>query len=220
MGYDKTILDRMKTIESSYLLREQYRMNDKILSFSNFKFYNNQLSSSPTVANHSLENDTAIASFIDTSGCGFDENFNPEFRSYFNEGEYFILREHFEQNKEKYQGHSIGIIAPYAEQVRFLRTQIAHQDVFVDHDIEVDSIDGFQGQEKDIIYISLVRSNDQSNIGFLKDERRINVALTRARKKLIVIGDGATLGTQGLFLELIEHFEKHCTYQSAWEYMA
>jgi superfamily I DNA and/or RNA helicase len=86
--------------------------------------------------------------------------------------------------------------------------------------MEVDSIDGFQGQEKDIIYLSLVRSNDVGELGFLKDYRRLNVALTRARLKLIIIGDMATLGTDQVYLNLADHVEKNGRYQSAWEYMA
>ena len=85
--------------------------------------------------------------------------------------------------------------------------------------IEVNSIDGFQGQEKDVIYISLVRSNEQGNIGFLKDYRRLNVALTRARYKLIIIGDMSTLGHDTMYLALADHVEKNGVYKSAWEYM-
>ena len=87
-------------------------------------------------------------------------------------------------------------------------------------DIVINSIDGFQGQEKDVIYISLVRSNDRGEIGFLSDERRLNVAMTRAKKKLIIIGDMSTLSTNKLFDRLANHIEKEGTYQSGWEYMS
>lgn len=87
-------------------------------------------------------------------------------------------------------------------------------------DIQVNTIDGFQGQEKDVIYISLVRSNETGEIGFLKDFRRLNVAMTRARKKLVVIGDMSTLSYHPLYVRMAEYFEKHNSYQSAWEYMA
>ena len=90
---------------------------------------------------------------------------------------------------------------------------------FKGYNIAIDSIDGFQGQEKDVIYISLVRSNAQGEIGFLKDECRLNVAMTRARKKLIIIGDFSTLSQFQLFSQLIEHIDKEGLYQSAWEYM-
>jgi superfamily I DNA and/or RNA helicase len=86
--------------------------------------------------------------------------------------------------------------------------------------LTIDSIDGFQGAERDIIYISLVRSNEQNEIGFLKDYRRMNVALTRARKKLIVVGDSATLGADAFYKNLLSYVDTHATYRSAWEFMA
>ena len=123
-------------------------------------------------------------------------------------------------NIEKYEGFSIGIIAPYAQQVRYIKSQVSEDESIRVHDVTINSIDGFQGQEKDVIYISLVRSNESGELGFLKDLRRLNVAITRAKKKLIIIGDVATLSSDQTFLELLEHVEKHGLYQSAWEYMA
>jgi len=221
LGLDKTLLDRMTSvIHHSFLLQEQYRMNNEILSFSNKMFYNNKLFSNPICETRKIEGSLNPLSFIDTSGCGFDEKRNPESKSLTNEGEAFILREHFIQNKEIYKNHSIGIISPYAEQVRFLREMVADNDVFREIDVTVNTIDGFQGQEKDIIYISLVRSNDQNEIGFLKDERRLNVAMTRARMQLNMIGDGATLSAFPLYNDLMEHVELNGDYRSAWEYMS
>lgn len=220
MGLNETMLSRMANhVDTSFLLKEQYRMNDKILSFSNKKFYDNALTSHESVINHQLGDDDKVVQFIDTSGCGFEENINPEFRSYYNEGEFFILTEHALQNQKYLNLGNVGIISPYAEQVRFIRDKIKDHDAFKNLDVVVDTIDGFQGQEKDTIYISLVRSNDRSEIGFLKDARRLNVALTRAKKKLVVIGDGATLTAESLYLELVEHVEAVGHYQSAWEYM-
>ena len=116
-------------------------------------------------------------------------------------------------------GSEIGVISPYAEQVRYLRTQIA-EDGFAQYlNLEVDSIDGFQGQEKDVIYISLVRSNENGDIGFLADARRLNVALTRAKMSLVVIGDSSTIGNHKLYMELLAHFEGKSAYYSAWDYM-
>jgi superfamily I DNA and/or RNA helicase len=156
---------------------------------------------------------------IDTSGTGFEEIMNLKSLSRFNEGEYFILREHFLLNQEAFDNASIGIISPYREQVKYIKNKIEDDEAFNKFNIEVDSIDGFQGQEKDVIYISLVRSNNKGEIGFLKDERRLNVAMTRARKKLILIGDMSTLSQHKLFHELSDHIEKEGLYQSAWEYM-
>ncbi len=218
LGLSETLLSRMTDkIRHTYLLEVQYRMNEKILSFSNQRFYDNKLTSSPIVSNWNLDEEPLV--LIDTSGCGFDEELNPTSLSRYNEGEYFILREHFIQSKEAYAGSSIGIISPYSEQVKYLRSKV-EEDVFQESDITVNSIDGFQGQEKDVIYISLVRSNSDGEIGFLSDERRLNVAMTRARKKLIILGDFSTLSVSPLFSDLAEHVEAIGTYKSAWEYMS
>lgn len=229
MGLDQTLLERMSgVIRHSYLLREQYRMNDEILAFSNGRFYDGKLYSNANVASHRLRPGDDPVTLIDTSGCGFDEVFNPRQRSLSNPGEYFMLKEHLHVHfQDKTTGKypdlaevSIGIISPYAEQVRYIRDEIRQDADFIGLDIEVDTIDGFQGQEKDVIYISLVRSNAKGEIGFLKDSRRLNVALTRARKKLVIIGDMTTLSSFDLFNQLADHVEKNGLYQSGWEYMS
>jgi len=218
LGLSETLLSRMTDkVTHTYLLQVQYRMNDKILSFSNERFYDNKLQSSPTVADWKLDDNPLV--LIDTSGCGFDEVQNPKSLSRYNEGEYYILREHFVQARDAYLGASIGVISPYSEQVKFLRASTEDDEVFRDMDITVNSIDGFQGQEKDVIYISLVRSNSDGEIGFLADERRLNVAMTRARKKLVIIGDLSTLSVSKLFSDLADHVEAEGSYRSAWEYM-
>ncbi|MBT8233212.1 MAG: AAA family ATPase [Bacteroidia bacterium] len=220
LGLNQTLLSRMTdVIQHSYLLDTQYRMNDKILSFSNKMFYNGLLKSAPNNKDWTLPEDDQIVVMIDTSGCGFEESFNAKSRSRYNEGEYYILREHFIQSKKQYEGASIGIISPYSEQVKHLRNHIEDDEMFRGFDVTVNSIDGFQGQEKDVIYISLVRSNNQGEIGFLKDEKRLNVAMTRARKKLIMIGDLSTLSQISLFNNLAKHIEENGTYRSAWEFM-
>jgi superfamily I DNA and/or RNA helicase len=116
-------------------------------------------------------------------------------------------------------GEQIGIISPYAAQVRYISNEISADSSLSGLDLEVNSIDGFQGQEKDVIYISLVRSNPAGEIGFVKDERRLNVAMTRARKKLVIIGDSSTLGQHPLFGKFLDHIEKHGAYDSGWSYM-
>ena len=85
--------------------------------------------------------------------------------------------------------------------------------------LTINTIDGFQGQERDIIYISLVRSNTKNEIGFLSDYRRMNVAMTRARMLLVVIGDSATIGNNKFYESFLEYCEKNGRYQTAWEYM-
>lgn len=218
--FDITLLDLLTDqIAFKQMLNVQYRMNDKILAFPNHTFYKGALGSDNSVANRYLVGQDQGVVFIDTAGAGFDESLNNETRSRRNEGEYFILREHFLQSKHNYIDQSIGIISPYSEQVKYIRGQIELDDTFTHLDTEVNSIDGFQGQEKDIIYISLVRSNDHNEIGFLKDPRRFNVAITRARKLLVVIGDSATIGQNKMFANWIDQFDKSGLYESAWQYM-
>jgi superfamily I DNA and/or RNA helicase len=91
--------------------------------------------------------------------------------------------------------------------------------VFKEEEVTINTVDSFQGQEADVVIISLVRSNDENEIGFLKDYRRMNVALTRARKKLIVIGDSATIGGDSFYQEMLQFFEVQESYESAWIYM-
>lgn len=220
LGLEQTLLDRMTDhARYSYMLNTQYRMNNDILSFPNKTFYEGKLKSHEAVAERCLPNDSKRLTFIDTVGTGFEEKFNHEYKSLSNHGEYFILREHVLQTKEKITGFSIGIITPYADQVRYINNQLQDDEELRSLGIEADTIDGFQGQEKDVIYISLVRSNDRNEIGFLADTRRLNVALTRARKKLIVIGDSSTISNNPTYASLLDHIEQHAHYQSAWEYM-
>jgi superfamily I DNA and/or RNA helicase len=105
----------------------------------------------------------------------------------------------------------IGVIAPYAAQVRWLRENTD------DPHLEIDTVDGFQGREKEAILISLVRSNSKNEIGFLADTRRMNVALTRARRKLIVIGDSATLASHDFYMAMLDYFERIGAYHTVWE---
>ena len=221
-GLSSTVLDKMTgRINASFLLDTQYRMHADILSFSNEHFYGGKLQTPDFVSQRCLIGDDEVITFIDTSGCGFEEERSRHHRSLANEGEYHILREHMLSIPHLLTPDvSIGIISPYARQVTKIREEKSKDAVLRHLDITVNSIDGFQGQEKDVIYISLVRSNDDGEIGFLKDHRRLNVALTRARYKLVVIGDMATLGSDPMYMKLAEHFEKNGVYKSAWEYMA
>ena len=220
IGFDLTLLESFAPIiKYSELLKIQYRMNDKILAFPNKIFYNEALLSDEKVKSRLIKEGDLPVTFIDTSGTGFEEQVNPDTLSKWNEGEYFALREHFLQFHDAYTGLSIGIISPYSAQVKYIRNEVAQDELIRTYDIEVNSIDGFQGQEKDIIYISLVRSNDNGEIGFLSDQRRLNVALTRAKKKLIVIGDGATVAQHQIFQDFVEHVEAYCNYESAYQYI-
>lgn len=192
------------------LLNIQYRMNDSIMQFSNAAFYNLQLQSAPENAIQILPSDGWKAiEFIDTAGCGYDE-INNEEGGIANPGELELIQKRLAEIAD--QNFSIGIISPYRKQVNDLR------EIF-EASIYIQTIDSFQGQERDIILVSLVRSNTANQIGFLSDYRRMNVALTRAKRKLIVIGDSATLGHDRFYQDFLDYVEKEGSYRSGWEFM-
>ncbi|HMR43864.1 MAG TPA: C-terminal helicase domain-containing protein, partial [Saprospiraceae bacterium] len=133
-----------------------------------------------------------------------------------------ILCEHLYQlcdqlDKENFPG--IALISPYREQVLHMRTALDEDSKLQNLPVQVNTIDGFQGQERDVIYISLVRSNNKAEIGFLNDYRRMNVAMTRARKLLVVVGDSGTIGANPFYADFLNYVEKEGAYLSAWEYM-
>ena len=116
---------------------------------------------------------------------------------------------------------TIAIISPYRNQVHLLQELLLHSAVLrrYAHKITVNTIDSFQGQERDIVYIGMTRSNADSKIGFLSDIRRMNVAMTRARKKLVVIGDSGTLSRLPFYANFISYAEQRESYLSAWEFV-
>jgi hypothetical protein len=211
--------------EAVSMLTTQYRMNAAIMEYSNRKFYEGKLVAAPAVADHLIFPGDKPLLFIDTAGCGYEEKqvgtstSNPEeaaflvnyLRHYQNE---CTLAAAYTENL------SIGIIAPYKEQLEAIRQAIHEEGSFpFKGQLSVNTVDSFQGQERDIILISMTRSNPDSRIGFLSEIRRMNVAMTRARKKLVIIGDSSTLAQHAFYAGLIEMAEKHNAYQSAWEYL-
>ncbi len=195
----------------STLLRMQYRMNDDLMQFSNAQFYEGKLSSSEHVAGQKLAEDPFLPfEFIDTAGCGFEEQ-QDDWGGISNPGELKILSKRLEE-LQGVSSSEIGLISPYRRQVALLQAE------FKEKQIKCETIDSFQGQERMVIFISLVRSNDNQKIGFLSDYRRMNVALTRAQKKLILIGDSATIGQDEFYSELLHYIETKGSYRSAWEY--
>lgn len=233
-GLDVTILDTCMKLEgASSLLTRQYRMHNAIMSFSNAYFYKNELEADVSVKDALLDatSDSDFLSrpveLIDTAGCSFDELQNPETLSLSNNGEADLLFKHLNLLLEQYeyskQEHkiSIGIISPYKEQIERLKEKLIENNFEGKpiSEISVKTIDGFQGEERDVIYISLVRSNPNSEIGFLSDIRRMNVALTRAKKKLVVIMDTSTVGNHPFYKAFAEYCEKNSFYKSAWEFL-
>lgn len=212
--------------EAVVLLEEQYRMNTPIMGYSSKIFYQDKLRAHISVADHRLFPGDQALHFIDTAGCGFDEK--TEGTSSSNPDEAALLIRHLvsilvspDFTPPPEHRPSIAIISPYKEQIYVLKELVAEADELkaFANQISVNTIDSFQGQERDIVYISLTRSNAEGNIGFLSDIRRMNVAMTRARKKLVVIGDSATLSRLPFYAGFIEYAEQVNGYQSAWEFI-
>lgn len=220
-GYEVTLIEKcIQRIDEVNLLNVQYRMNEHIMRFSNKQFYANQLSAHESVKDHILEGvrDDRPIEFIDTAGCSFDEILNEESRSYHNEGERDILKKHIEALLQETNVSSIGVISPYKQQVIRLKEELGDE-FLASYPVTVNTIDSFQGQERDVIYISMVRSNENAQIGFLSDLRRMNVAMTRAKKKLVIIGDSATLGSTKFYEDFLNYCEQGGFYRTAWELM-
>jgi ATP-dependent RNA/DNA helicase IGHMBP2 len=203
-------------------LTTQYRMHEAIMGFSSEAFYESSLVADASVRGHLLSDISNIQpqpltsqplTFIDTAGAGYDEELEPEGESRRNPQEAELVVRQVQLLQEAgLSPRDIAVIAPYSAQVRLLRSQL-------DSDgLEIDTVDGFQGREKEAVVISLVRSNGTNEIGFLADTRRMNVALTRARRKLIVIGDSATIAGHDFYHKLLEYFELHDAYHTVWEY--
>lgn len=221
LGLQKTLMDTLLDKKHpSYLLDTQYRMNGEVLSFPNHQFYGNLLQSGKAVVNRCLYGGAKSFQFVDTAGTGYEEIRDEESQSLYNPGEWGIIQNHIDQQLDKLAGHTVAIISPYAEQVRFIQTDLKAREINFLFYLDCDTIDGFQGQERDVVYLSLVRSNDQNEIGFLSDLRRLNVAITRARLQVVVIGDSVTLSKNPTYSQLIAHAEKSDGYQSAWDYMS
>lgn len=217
--------------EAAVMLRTQYRMHSTIMGFSNHQFYHDGLVAHETVADRRLGDDpdkpllSKAMEFIDTAGCGYEEQLNPETLSLSNPGEADILLAHLVALSEELRSRkgwpTLGIVSPYKDQVLLLRDKL--EQLPIHHGwrpyITVDTVDGFQGQERDIIYISMVRSNADGGIGFLGDTRRMNVAMTRARMKLVLAGDSGTLGGHPFYAAFLDYVDQVGAYASAWDWM-
>ena len=225
-GLGKTLMERIveNKPEVVTLLKIQYRMNEEIMRFSSNWFYNNQVESAPDVKYRSILDldipmtwvDTSQFVFPEESGISFKEEFVGESFGRINKAEadltMMALQHYFEKiGKERIlqERIDVGVISPYRAQVQYLRRQVKMKEFFKPfrHLISVNTVDGFQGQERDIILISLVRANDEGQIGFLRDLRRMNVAITRARMKLIILGDASTLTRHPFYKKLYDYID-------------
>ncbi len=235
-GFAKSLMERQMELygsDASKMLTVQYRMHQKIMNFSSRVFYDGELTAHDSVKSHLLTDLKGISTdappadesqfsienylnepvtFIDTAGAGWDEELEPEGLSKRNPQEAkLVLKKAQLLIASGLPPEDIAIIAPYAAQVRLLRALAENSD------LEIDTVDGFQGREKEAVLISLVRSNQDNEIGFLSDRRRMNVALTRSRRKLVVIGDSATLGGHDFYKSFFEYVESIGAYHTVWE---
>ena len=229
-GLGKTLMERIaeNKPEVVTLLRIQYRMNEEIMRFSSDWFYGGKVESAPQIKYRSVLDYDHPITWIDTSDkeptdtieegedLNFKEQFVGESFGRINKAEaeltLLTLAEYYTKiGKQRVLSDSIdvGIISPYRAQVQYLKKLIKKYEFFKPYRrlISVNTVDGFQGQERDVILISLVRSNDEGQIGFLKDLRRMNVAITRARMKLIILGNKNTMTQHPFYKKLWEYVE-------------
>lgn len=204
-GLNRSILELcIPSVGNVFLLDTQYRMRQAIAGFSSSYFYNSLLQTAKHLHNHGTH-----ISFIDTAGSGFTEKQGANGTSLQNEGELSIAQKLAET--EKLAPAETAFISPYSGQVDAARELLPKQ-------MRCSTIDSFQGQEKRVVILSLVRSNDEGAIGFLKDYRRMNVAITRAQEQLFVIGDSATIGADPFYNAFLSYVEKEGAYRTVWEF--
>lgn len=223
-GFDTSLFERLMMLYGSQIARRltiQYRMHQSIMDFSSNEFYDGQLEAAETVRGHLLQDMPGVAAgpltqspleFIDTAGASYDEEIEPDGESRLNRQEAILVCRKTQMLLDcGIFPADIAVIAPYAAQVRLLRELLPIPN------LEIDSVDGFQGREKEAVVISLVRSNSKGEIGFLADVRRMNVAMTRARRKLLMVGDSATLSRDPFYKRMIDYFERVGAYKTVWE---
>ena len=226
-GLRETLFEKciQRQPDTARMLTMQYRMHAHIMGFSSEKFYGGQLVPHPSVRHADLAAyDPRFAfdlpvEFIDTAGCEYHEVAIPESRSTANPEEAHLLLERLAQLLETcdptdhdQRPLTIGVIAPYRAQINYLKDAIEDSavlnDLLLQRRLSVGTVDSFQGQERDIIAITLTRSNPQGEIGFLSDIRRMNVGMTRARRKLLLVGDSSTLCHHPFFVDLLVYIKR------------
>jgi superfamily I DNA and/or RNA helicase len=227
-GLSRTLFEKgiERHPDLAMMLKVQYRMNEHIMRFSSEYFYHNGLIAHTSVKDWLLTPDELPVTFVDTAGCGYGEHQDPETLSRYNEEEATLVVSQVVALVERIgvdawieNGFSLGIITPYRAQVDRLVDSV-HGEVSlqpIQRLITINTVDAFQGQERDVIVISFVRSNDKGEIGFLGDIRRTNVAMTRAKKKLMMFGDSATLGGHPFYATLLDFVQEGGFYKSAFE---
>lgn len=217
-GLSQTLMQHIveRWPETVSLLTMQYRMHESIMQFSSEIFYNGALTASPDIEKRTILSLDYPMVWYNTEALDFREESSAQSLSRVNKSEadllITILQDYIQRTGEERvleERIDFGIISPYKSQVYYLRSLIRHNPFFrrFRKQIAVNTVDGFQGQERDVILISMVRGNEEGRIGFLNDLRRMNVAITRARMKLIILGDAATLQHHPFYTKLYKHIE-------------
>ncbi|XP_028761557.1 DNA-binding protein SMUBP-2 [Neltuma alba] len=227
-GLGRTLFERLADMygdEVTSMLTVQYRMHELIMEWSSKELYNSKVKAHASVAGHmlfDLEDVKRTSSteptllLIDIAGCDMEEKKDEE-DSTMNEGEAEVAMAHAKRLVQSgVLPSDIGIITPYAAQVVLLKMLKNKENSL--KDLEISTVDGFQGREKEAIIISMVRSNSKKEVGFLSDHRRMNVAVTRARRQCCLVCDTETVSSDGFLKRLIEYFEENGEYQSGSEY--
>jgi hypothetical protein len=215
-GLGVSLFERMVEVfgdAAKVTLAEQHRMNARIMAFPSAELYGGALRAHPAVADRAV--DGAPLEVIDTAGRGFEEETPEGSDSKQNAGEAELAAA--EVRRVLGLGippGEIAVVSPYDAQVQRLRQLLAAE---VEAGLEVDTVDGFQGREKEAVIVSLVRANEAGEVGFLADVRRMNVALTRARAKLVVVGDGATVSRHPFYERFLRHAQETGAWRSAWD---
>ncbi len=216
MGFDRSLFEKLaeRDEEAVSMLKTQYRMNTDIMEFASEEFYDERLVAAEKVADWDLNDEVSdeseegvvnprpVVQWLDTRELNATESSKKDSTSKMNQKEAEIASEKVEALIEAgVEPEKLAVIAPYDDQVELLEEEIGSSVV------EINTVDGFQGREKDVVIISLTRSNQDNVIGFLSDRRRLNVSVTRAKKKLVVIGDSATVTTDETFENLYKYIE-------------
>ena len=221
---ERTMLERLIEAHpnSTVMLEVQHRMHEAIMSAGNARFYDGRLTAHETVAQATLEGLRPWL-WVDTAGCGFEEHRSEEGGSVSNKDEAAFVLDRAAEWLHMHPDMTLGIVAPYAAQVELLRDlwheRVVAGDVQGQAKVTIHTVDGFQGQERDGMMVSMTRSNDRGEVGFLQESRRIHVAQTRAKHACMLVGDSATLSSDPYLGWLLEHAQEMEAYDSAWSWM-
>ncbi|KAJ8344229.1 hypothetical protein SKAU_G00315580 [Synaphobranchus kaupii] len=227
-GLSVSLMERLIQKHGSSVVRMltmQYRMNSAIMQWASQEMYGGKLIAHTSVEKHLLRDLPGVGSteetetpllLIDTAGCGLSEMETSDEQSKGNQGEADIVALHIQALTEAgVKAKDIAVIAPYNLQVDLLRQQLS-----LKHPkLEIRSVDGFQGREKEAVVLSLVRSNRKGEVGFLAEDRRLNVAVTRARRHLAVVCDTQTIQQHAFLKSLLDHMTERGEVRTAFQYL-